>query len=179
MVRCAKLGAELPGLPYKPFADALREGLKGRVADLVLSGARPLLAVVVASADPAVLRYAEAKRRSADALGIALEVVHLDGTGGQRALAGVSLTIRRGEFVAMIGQNGSGKTTLAKCLNGLLRPQRGTVRLRGADLAALPLNRVASDIGYVFQNPDNQIFAASVGEEVTFALRNFAAFMNR
>jgi energy-coupling factor transport system ATP-binding protein len=62
---------------------------------------------------------------------------------------------------------------LAKCLNGLLRPQRGAVRLRGTDLAGLPLNRLATDIGYVFQNPDHQIFAASVREEVEFALRNF------
>jgi energy-coupling factor transport system ATP-binding protein len=92
---------------------------------------------------------------------------------GQRALSGVSLTIRRGEFVALIGQNGSGKTTLAKCMNGLLRPQRGSVRLSGTDLAALPLNRVAADIGYVFQNPDHQIFAATVEDEIAFALRNF------
>jgi methylenetetrahydrofolate dehydrogenase (NADP+)/methenyltetrahydrofolate cyclohydrolase len=72
----------------KPLADAVREGLKGRVAALARGGGRPLLAVVVAGADPAVLRYAEAKRRSAEALGITIEVVHLDGTGGQRALEG-------------------------------------------------------------------------------------------
>jgi len=92
---------------------------------------------------------------------------------GQRALAGVSLTIRPGECLALIGQNGSGKTTLAKCLNGLLRPQRGAIRLRGVDLAAMRLDSVAADVGYVFQNPDHQIFADSVGEEVAFALRNF------
>jgi energy-coupling factor transport system ATP-binding protein len=91
----------------------------------------------------------------------------------RRALRDVSLTIRPGEFLAIIGQNGSGKTTLAKCLNGLLRPQRGAVRLRGVDIAALPLNRVAADVGYVFQNPDHQIFAATVEDEVAFALRNF------
>jgi energy-coupling factor transport system ATP-binding protein len=89
-------------------------------------------------------------------------------------MAGVSLTIRAGESVALIGQNGSGKTTLAKCLNGLLRPQRGAVRLRGVDLAQLPLNRVAADVGYVFQNPDQQIFASTVDAEVAFALHNFA-----
>ena len=104
-----------------------------------------------------------------------LEVEGVDFTypGERRALSGVSLTIRRGDFVALIGQNGSGKTTLAKCLNGLLRPQHGVVRLRGADLAGQPLNRVAADVGYVFQNPDHQIFAASVREEVAFALHNF------
>jgi energy-coupling factor transport system ATP-binding protein len=104
---------------------------------------------------------------------LAVEGVDFTYASGLRALADVSLAVRRGEFVALIGQNGSGKTTLAKCLNGLLRPQRGTVRLRGTDLAGLPLNRVARDVGYVFQNPDHQIFAASVEEEVAFALRNF------
>jgi energy-coupling factor transport system ATP-binding protein len=93
--------------------------------------------------------------------------------GGAVALAGVSLTIREGEFVALIGQNGSGKTTLARHLNGLLHPTSGRVTLRGEDVRGLPLNRVARDVGYVFQNPDHQIFAASVVDEVTFGLRNF------
>jgi len=101
------------------------------------------------------------------------EDVEFSYASGQRALAGVSLTIRAGECVALIGQNGSGKTTLAKCLNGLLRPRCGTIRLRGVDLGYLRLDRVAADVGYVFQNPDHQIFADSVGEEVAFALRNF------
>ena len=92
---------------------------------------------------------------------------------GTRALEGVSLSVGAGEFVALIGQNGSGKTTLAKHLNGLLHPSAGRVRLRGSDVRELSLNRVAADVGYVFQNPDHQIFAASVGEEMTFALRNF------
>ncbi len=73
----------------------------------------------------------------------------------------------------MIGQNGSGKTTLAKHLNGLLRPTAGRVTLSGTDLSELPMNAVAADIGYVFQNPDHQIFAASVADEVAFGPRNF------
>ncbi|HVM98390.1 MAG TPA: ABC transporter ATP-binding protein, partial [Candidatus Acidoferrales bacterium] len=91
---------------------------------------------------------------------------------GRQALRDVSLSIRRGEFVALIGQNGSGKTTLAKHLNGLLRPARGCVLLAGEDVRGLPLNRVARDIGYVFQNPDHQIFAATVLDEVAFGPRN-------
>jgi energy-coupling factor transporter ATP-binding protein EcfA2 len=94
--------------------------------------------------------------------------------GGRVALADASLTIGVGEFVALIGQNGSGKTTLAKHLNGLLRPTRGNVRLRGAELATLELEDVARDVGYVFQNPDQQLFAASAEAEVAFALENFA-----
>ncbi len=74
--------------------------------------------------------------------------------------------------MALIGQNGSGKTTLAKHLNGLLRPTAGCVRLAGRDVHRLPLNQVAADVGYVFQNPDHQIFAASVYDEVAFGPRN-------
>src|SRR5207244_7734609 len=89
------------------------------------------------------------------------------------ALRGVSLALCDGEFVALIGQNGSGKTTLAKHLNGLLRASTGRVLLRGSDVRMLPINRVATDVGYVFQNPDHQIFAASVFDEVSFGPRNF------
>ena len=78
-----------------------------------------------------------------------------------------------GEFIALIGQNGSGKTTLAKHLNGLLHAEAGEVRLAGADLRTLPLEQVAREVGYVFQNPDHQLFAATVAEEVAFGPRNF------
>ncbi|MCC6763424.1 MAG: energy-coupling factor ABC transporter ATP-binding protein [Deltaproteobacteria bacterium] len=93
--------------------------------------------------------------------------------GGTRALDGVGLTLGAGEFVALIGQNGSGKTTLAKHLNGLLQAEGGTVRLDGTDLRTLPLERVAREVGYVFQNPDHQLFAATVADEVAFGPRNF------
>lgn len=93
--------------------------------------------------------------------------------GAQAAFDDVSLTIGPGELLALIGRNGSGKTTLAKHLNGLLRATSGRVRLDGADVAALPLDRVARRVGYVFQNPDDQLFAATVAEEVAFGPRNF------
>jgi len=101
------------------------------------------------------------------------EAIAFDYDAGRPALRDVSLTVRAGEFVALIGQNGSGKTTLAKHLNGLLSPTQGVVRLRGTDVRTLPLNRLASDVGYVFQNPDHQIFAATVYDEVAFGPRNF------
>ena len=94
--------------------------------------------------------------------------------GGAPALDRVSLAIAAGEFLAIIGQNGSGKTTLAKHLNGLLPPTTGRVLLRGVDVHTLPINAVAADVGYVFQNPDHQIFAATVYDEVAFGPRNFS-----
>jgi energy-coupling factor transport system ATP-binding protein len=91
---------------------------------------------------------------------------------GHQALADVSLRIGRGEFVALVGPNGSGKTTLAKHLNGLLAPGAGHVRVMGRDIAGLPLEELAQQVGYVFQDPDHQLFASSVGEEVAFGPQN-------
>ncbi len=91
---------------------------------------------------------------------------------GYEALAEVSLAIRRGEFVALVGRNGSGKTTLAKHLNGLLEPTEGAVRLEGRDLRSLALEELAQRVGYVFQDPDHQLFAATVEEEVAFGPQN-------
>lgn len=92
--------------------------------------------------------------------------------GGAAALHGVSLGIAHGEFVALIGQNGSGKTTLAKQLNGLLRPTGGRVIFDGVDAATLSLGRLARRVGFVFQDPDHQLFCASVAEEVAFGPRH-------
>lgn len=100
------------------------------------------------------------------------DVSHVYDTGRQ-ALSDVSLQVFEGELIALIGQNGSGKTTLARHLNGLLQPTRGQVLLRERNVRDLHLGQVAAEVGYVFQNPDHQIFAATVQEEVAFALRNF------
>ncbi len=88
------------------------------------------------------------------------------------AVTDVSLSITAGEFIALLGQNGSGKTTLAKILSGLLTPSQGHVWLRGQELGRLPLHAVAQEVSYVFQNPDHQLFADTVEEEVAFGPRN-------
>jgi energy-coupling factor transport system ATP-binding protein len=92
---------------------------------------------------------------------------------GPTILNGINLTIGPGEFAAIIGQNGSGKTTLAKLIVGLLEPSGGRIMLGGRDRASLPIAATAHEAGYVFQNPDHQIFAATVEDEVAFGPRNF------
>jgi energy-coupling factor transport system ATP-binding protein len=91
---------------------------------------------------------------------------------GPLALAGVNLSVEAGEFLAIVGQNGSGKTTLVKHFNGLLRPTRGRVLVLGQDTAGQSVGQLARNVGYLFQNPDHQIFAPTVREEVAFGLRN-------
>lgn len=89
------------------------------------------------------------------------------------AVDGVSLDIAAGEFVALVGQNGCGKTTLAKHLNGLHAPTEGEVRVLGRSTFDWTLPELGRRVGYVFQNPDHQIFANTVRDEVAFGARNY------
>jgi energy-coupling factor transport system ATP-binding protein len=84
------------------------------------------------------------------------------------ALKGVSLTIKKGELLAIIGQNGGGKTTLAKNLNGLLKPTKGRVLVDGLDTKTAPTHEIVKRVGYVFQNPSHQIFESTVWKEVAY-----------
>jgi energy-coupling factor transport system ATP-binding protein len=90
---------------------------------------------------------------------------------GTEALAGVDCAIRRGEFVAVLGQNGSGKTTLMKHLSGILAPSAGEVRIGGAPLGRQRPGILSRRVGLVFQNPDHQIFAERIWDEVAFGPR--------
>ena len=103
------------------------------------------------------------KKRDVDGNVIAMEEI----------LKGVDLTIKKGEFIALLGRNGSGKTTFSKQLNAILRPSEGTVTVdemgtKDAD----KLYEIRQRVGMVFQNPDNQMVAASVEEEVAFGPEN-------
>lgn len=103
-----------------------------------------------------------------------LSHLYVDENGNDvRALDDVSLTIRRGEFVAIIGTNGSGKSTLAKHFNVLLQPTGGNVTVCGFDtLDDEHIWNIRQHVGMVFQNPDNQIVAAVVEEDVAFGPEN-------
>ncbi len=95
--------------------------------------------------------------------------------GQPPALAGIDLDIAAGESLAVIGANGSGKTTLARCLNGLHRPASGDIEVDGwsvSDPEALPAIR--QRVGMVFQNPDDQLVATTVEDEIAFGLENLA-----
>lgn len=91
---------------------------------------------------------------------------------GTPALENVDLELQRGEFLALMGANGCGKTTLLKHFLGLLHPSAGTVFLDGRDLRQYPGKEVFRRVGMVFQNPDDQIFAATVGQDVAFGAIN-------
>ena len=92
--------------------------------------------------------------------------------GGIHALKSINLNFYAQEITAIIGQNGSGKTTLSKHFNGLLRPTSGRIVVNGRDVAKRRVSEMAEEVGYVFQNPNYQLFCASVREEITFGLKN-------
>ena len=90
----------------------------------------------------------------------------------REALAGVSLEIRRGEWLAIIGHNGSGKSTLAKVMNGLIEANTGTVVVNGKMLTAETVFDARRTVGMVFQNPDNQFVGTTVEDDIAFGLEN-------
>ena len=91
----------------------------------------------------------------------------------EEILKGVELTIKKGEFIALLGRNGSGKTTFSKQLNAILRPSEGTVTVDEMGTRdAEKLYEIRQHVGMVFQNPDNQMVAANVEEEVAFGPEN-------
>jgi energy-coupling factor transport system ATP-binding protein len=88
------------------------------------------------------------------------------------ALEGLTVEVAPGEIVGVMGQNGSGKTTFTKLLNGLLKPTSGSVVVDGRDTAEHTVQQMAPHVGYVFQNPNHQLFATTVQAELAFGPRN-------
>jgi len=112
---------------------------------------------------------------------IKIEISNLPFTypNGVQALNGISFAVDSGEQVAIVGQNGAGKTTLVKHLNGLLKPTSGQVLIGDWDTAKYSVSKLASRVGYVFQNPDEQLFSKTVGTEVAFGPKNLGQSADR
>jgi energy-coupling factor transport system ATP-binding protein len=104
---------------------------------------------------------------------ISVENVSFHYSGGAEVLHNVNLEIGDGEFVAIMGENGAGKTTLVKMFNGLLKPTEGKVAVDGVDSDKKSVAQLSRNVGLIFQNPDHQLFAETVAEELAFSLRNF------
>ena len=90
----------------------------------------------------------------------------------KNAVENVSFTVNEGEWIAIVGHNGSGKSTLAKIINGLLFTEQGTVEVMQKRMNEENLWDIRSQMGMVFQNPDNQFVGATVQDDVAFALEN-------
>ena len=101
-----------------------------------------------------------------------LEFSHVSfGYKGHDVMRDVSLSVRRGEFVALLGPNGTGKSTTLRLSDGLLKPSEGTVTVAGLDTSKVRTSEIARHVGFLFQNPDRQICQNTTRDEIAFGLR--------
>lgn len=98
--------------------------------------------------------------------------IHFAYPGGARALEGISLEVPKGSFLALMGANGSGKSTLLKHLNGLLEPQSGRVSVGGVPVGKKSFEEINRMVGFVFQDPNDQIFAPTVRDDIGYGPRS-------
>ena len=103
---------------------------------------------------------------------VAVTGAHYTYDDGTEALAGIDFHVDEGEFVAILGSNGSGKTTLINLLVGLLKARSGEIMIGGRAIGELSAEELHQRVGLVFQNPNDQLFAATVEEDVAFGPRN-------
>ena len=103
---------------------------------------------------------------------IHLKDVNYEYPDGTIALKNVNLRIKKGEFLAIMGQNGAGKTTLIRLLNGLLRPTTGTVYFNQQDISNQTIASMSTKVGIIFQNPVHQLFSYTVEDEIRFSLKS-------
>lgn len=93
-------------------------------------------------------------------------------TDGRSVLKDINLSVKRGEFLGILGANGSGKTTFLKILNGLLKPAEGEIFIEGENIKSINKDMLFRKICTCFQNPDDQLFSATVGEDIAFGPQN-------
>ncbi|HYW27378.1 MAG TPA: ATP-binding cassette domain-containing protein [Terriglobales bacterium] len=162
-----ELGARLRrgGVPVPP----LPPDVEGAAASLASTTVAPAQAAPEAAAPPAAAPGAAMDPPRLRVSGLAYTYPPPRRT---EALKGVDLVLPAGSVAAIVGQNGSGKTTLARCVSGHLRPTRGTVEVSGRDVQRMSVRHRAAAVGYVFQNPDHQIFKDPVLDDVMFGPLN-------
>jgi energy-coupling factor transport system ATP-binding protein len=167
MVRLAEAAGVDPEHAFD--LEAVAEGLRARRPGLAATG-RDGDDGEPAPAQPPAAGWAPVRERASAT--VEVEGLTHRYPSGVEAVRGVSLRFEPGEAVAILGQNGSGKTTLVKHLNGLLRPAAGEVRIDGRSTADDRVDQLAATVGFVFQNPDDQLFERSVEREIGFGPRN-------
>lgn len=167
-LRLHRSGLSFPSLP-STFEDAVPV-FKG-----LLNGNLQQREGATLPADPALIESADVKVSDTQHDEAAVEVRNLQYVYPPprpiRALQGINLQFKRASFVAIVGQNGSGKTTLARCIAGYLRPTQGEVFISGRNVHTIDIYERARRVGYVFQNPETQLFRGSVYDEVLFTLK--------
>jgi len=149
-----------------------RDGVIGRVppsADALIGELKALPGMPAA---PCAVKTAEREQAPEAEPVVVAEHLVFSYLGETNQLDDVSVTFHKGDFAAVIGQNGAGKTTLMRSIIGLLKPQSGKILVCGNDITQKTVAELSADIGYVFQNPDEQIFTDSVLDELYFGPDN-------
>ncbi len=153
-------------------AVSLESGLAACLSALAPSGLVSKQAVISLAEAPLRPLHHSGPRQGPDIIPTVKFVnCHYVYANGVTGLDGLDLEIRPAELTAIAGPNGSGKTTLVKHINGLLKPHDGKVFVNGQDTKRLKISSLAKDVGFLFQNPDYQIFSFSVLDEVSFGLK--------
>lgn len=178
------IGAQKTPFSVEEAVLIAKDGAWKEAADRDASPTVEVAAPGVEATAPAVEETApamEAAALAAEATVPAVEAVDLEFRYpmGVKALDGANLKVYPGEFVAIVGQNGAGKTTLTRHFNGLLRPSAGDIRLLGKSVLNEPTANLCATVGYVFQNPDEQLFCDTVEDELRFGPMNIGMDKDR
>lgn len=166
----SQLGAVLQeeGHPLPIFPVEIEEAREG-IVEILDEGSRTSPSAVRRPADGI---QKETQTQSGETVITVDELTYVYKPQDVLAVDGVSFQIDQGEFIAIIGQNGSGKTTILKNLLGLLHPTEGNVTVAGYDTSQTPVSELAKHVGFVLQNPDQQLFAETVEQEIAFGPQN-------